>query len=856
MQLENSKRLMYSASYVTTQFTLEEQHKFEAAPGGGIYKANVLRGLALNRDDLENVRAFLANRPAEPHRDDYLRLAEMVERLLLTQRVMSTLELAAELAPVHFDAIVAFAQMSGKVTGPRHGGGPILGLVNRRRTISPIGRIHLERVEMYPAGMQQGELVFTVPMAPGETVAISHKEWSTSSREFEDIVQDFFESYSERGVAEKSDAAMSSESEAKHSSAVNFGASLSGSYSGVTLTTTLGIVDTSDERKSIKQSAQKTREVTEKASARARKEHKVSVKLETKTGNEDHSAKSITNTSINPVRLDYYRMMRKWRTDLFRYGLRQTYDIAIPQPGVRIWALHQRMAELDKLVRTPFVFALKATDLNDSNWFAKAAEVGAPAGAVPPPPAEFLMVVPPATIIDFIPENQAGITRFGKVEFDVPNGYWIKTAAAIADMSVYTNLDRSWIWLNGSNTGNMNDLSPHFFSDLHDLRQKQSGSMAAAYRYQGISFANLQLTLQLERTPDATTSWRHAAWAAIKASAEARYQEQLARLQEERDRLWRQLNGKDTLSLRRLEREELVRLVMTWLLGPTSEIKPGGVDLGAAPGASDPVQKTVARILANERTFHTASNPASFPTLGGVDEIAAYDAILFGEWVKFIHQAVEWENILYFLYPYFWGSEPVAREKMLFEHDDAEHERFLRAGYARIVLPVRPGYEEEFTSLVEHGTLQSHLSSPYMPIAQEIANFARTNYAGIPPANPELHARPLLFPEQRATWDTMQKAMAAIDAFKLDNGNYPGDLSELPGGAPLDAWGNELQYRIPGLGADYDLVSLGANNEVGGEGLDADISSAAGASLVATWFDYTPTSALDISMDTNINKMA
>jgi len=55
---------------------------------------------------------------------------------------------------------------------------------------------------------------------------------------------------------------------------------------------------------------------------------------------------------------------------------------------------------------------------------------------------------------------------------------------------------------------------------------------------------------------------------------------------------------------------------------------------------------------------------------------------------------------------------------------------------------------------------------------------------------------------------------------------------------------------MPGLGADYDLISLGADNAKGGEGLDADISSAAGASLVATWFDYTPTSAIDIDVDT------
>ena len=36
----------------------------------------------------------------------------------------------------------------------------------------------------------------------------------------------------------------------------------------------------------------------------------------------------------------------------------------------------------------------------------------------------------------------------------------------------------------------------------------------------------------------------------------------------ERDRLWMELAGRDTLSLRRLEREETVRDVLQWLMGP------------------------------------------------------------------------------------------------------------------------------------------------------------------------------------------------------------------------------------------------------------------------------------------------
>ena len=42
---------------------------------------------------------------------------------------------------------------------------------------------------------------------------------------------------------------------------------------------------------------------------------------------------------------------------------------------------------------------------------------------------------------------------------------------------------------------------------------------------------------------------------------------------------------------------------------------------------------------------------------------------------------------------------------------------------------------------------------------------------------------------------------------------------------PKDPWGNEYQYIIPGENGEYDLFSMGADGDVGGEGLDADIGN-------------------------------
>jgi hypothetical protein len=79
--------------------------------------------------------------------------------------------------------------------------------------LEPVGWLHLERLEMKPVGIERGELVSTIPMAPGESVRVGHKEWSIYSEELSRIVTDELENYAERGVEEKHDVAMSTDSE-------------------------------------------------------------------------------------------------------------------------------------------------------------------------------------------------------------------------------------------------------------------------------------------------------------------------------------------------------------------------------------------------------------------------------------------------------------------------------------------------------------------------------------------------------------------------------------------------------------------------------------------------------------------
>jgi hypothetical protein len=852
MELTNSKRVLRSASYVVTELTPPEVQQMEAHDGRALEKINFIRQAAIRPEDIESARERMV-REGGGQEDRVRRGFDMLNRVVRAVSAAegpagTNLSLAPLAAAISTDVLIGAALTAGERVGMPAMVALSVEAFRQRMHTAPVGRLHLERLEMYPAGIQRGELMFTVPLAPKETITISHKEWSTSGEEYERIVQDYFESYSERGVAEKTDVSMSTESESKRASVFNFSANMAGGYGPVSMSVSTGLSTTKEDRQALKESTQRSREVTEKASARTRQEHKVSAKLEAKRGMEDSAYRTITNPLNQASRIDYYRLMRKWRTDLFRYGLRLTFDIAIPTPGARLWALHRRVRELDRAIGKPFVFPLTPEAVPEVGWQGLAATYGATIDA--PPPATITISISRA-----LQDPKGGNEIF---DFVAPDGYVMRKDSVIcegvwasnpSDSSVGPATEPYIIFppyttiAFAPNTEN----PPGFVlgGSLRLASQGLGGGKHASWFliYMPVTRLLVDVRMDAVRLDTTLATWRVRSWTTLRDAAFAAYQAEIARLQAERDHLWMLLAGKDTLTLRRLEREELIRETLYWLIGADF----------------DPTPPDVAKVFAKLVRMEQEQLPDDWPGADMFRRLNSHEwatAAGFGDFVKFIHHAVEWESILYFLYPYFWGSDDLAREKMLFEHPDPNHREFLRAGYARVVVPIRPGYEAAFTTLLDTGIFSGPGTSPYLTIAEEVAAFARTNYAAVPPANPERHARPLLYPEQRRTWETMQAVVSKLEAHAQAQHAYPASLSELPGAPFNDAWGHALVYRNPGTGNDYDLLSLGADGVEGGEGLDTDISAGAGASLVATWFEYTPTSGIDIDLDVEVDKIA
>ena len=85
----------------------------------------------------------------------------------------------------------------------------------------------------------------------------------------------------------------------------------------------------------------------------------------------------------------------------------------------------------------------------------------------------------------------------------------------------------------------------------------------------------------------------------------------------------------------------------------------------------------------------------------------------------------------------------------------------------------------------------------------------------------------------------------SLDTYRLDVGRYPTTEEGLAAllaapptagakwngpylkkGVPPDPWGRPYQYKSPGAKSEYEIVSLGKDGQPGGEGDNADISSA------------------------------
>ncbi|WP_245746093.1 hypothetical protein [Nocardia altamirensis] len=737
--------------------------------------------------------------------------------------------------------------------------------VNAQAT--PLGMLNLERLEMAPAGLERGELIATIPLAPLEVTAVSHKEWSVRSKEFTSIVTDSLENTSETGVTDNTELAQSTSSQAQHSNQFNITGTVSGGIPVINGSASSGFTAQDSTSQSATDSTKHATALTKKASSRAKQEHKITISTTTVTGTEEVSTRTLKNPSDSEaMRVDYFSLMRKWRVRLYRYGLRLTYDLVIPEPGAGLRKMHKELADYRKQLG-PFHFDIPHSEITDRILTEKgetqphhlvlAERYGAVVPDPPRPPAS-----PQLNIADTPNFDDARI--FTPDPLEIPEGYrikklilWWNSASRTGSYKVKLEvLGSNYVWEMDQGALGPIELTS---DEWGRFMLHATGRVPISFRLQNNRQTSIKVVAELEEIPTrgepepgrppASTlvreKWQATVWNILRDAAQGQHYERQQDIATKASALQEQIEGVDTLTLRREESDEIMKGVLRFLLGPAFAFMPESV------------------IKAFQQAGVDIEHGIGFDeNVLGLDA-ASWAAVSEHEGlIRFINQAIEWENVVTFLYSYFWDVPTSWNFIRRLRHRDSTRQAFLRSGSARVVLTVRKGWEQDWINFVEGGLNGSPLPpnpkyAEYLSIAKEIAAYDARNYPGIPPANPARNAVRL----EEAVATTSSVAVAKSSGpknIKVDSSVGflvgaqvvidsvdtidPADKRPIQETQTITAIPDETHIVVAKLDRAHDgTVTPFAVLQPGTKG-----------ALIAEWGEYTPSSGTDIEIGSNL----
>jgi hypothetical protein len=198
-----------------------------------------------------------------------------------------------------------------------------------------------------------------------------------------------------------------------------------------------------------------------------------------------------------------------------------------------------------------------------------------------------------------------------------------------------------------------------------------SGNFWDVKAVSGTLVANCQLT------PEAENQWKQETFnAIIKAYEEAlvNYNDALAQKQAEGV----QFLGTNPLFYREIENTILRKNCISYLIDQTTTAK-----------------RTYGKDFLNgANTFGGTEVNLS----AGLDDYASF--------VKFMEQAFEWDIMSYNFYPYYWASRKNWLEMYQYDQtNDSVFKAFMQSGMARVIVTVRPGFEEAVRYYMQTGQI-------------------------------------------------------------------------------------------------------------------------------------------------------
>ncbi|WP_315052780.1 hypothetical protein [Chryseobacterium indoltheticum] len=224
-----------------------------------------------------------------------------------------------------------------------------------------------------------------------------------------------------------------------------------------------------------------------------------------------------------------------------------------------------------------------------------------------------------------------------------------------------------------------------------------TGQYNYTFRGDNLSGGNLAFNFNCELSQSFLEAWKQEGFDAIIKAYETAYADFLVKQKEADEKAKQQeAENKDKLSIfyRDMERVILKHNCIAYLLQDYLHV------LG--------------------QNFTSGDQMKNFQVILG-EELEQYAAL-----AKFMEQAFEWEIMDYTFYPYYWASRDEWQKMYLTENADPLFRSFLQSGMARVIVTVKPGFEDAVQFFMTTGKIWNGGEVPvigdpmYMSIVDEM----------------------------------------------------------------------------------------------------------------------------------------
>ncbi|MFI1170387.1 hypothetical protein [Streptomyces melanogenes] len=555
-----------------------------------------------------------------------------------------------------------------------------------RGTVAPSGIADLILVRQQLVGYEGAEVAHVENVLRGESKQREHTRRQeteqitftetevTTAEERELESTDRFEMTREASAVIKEDAQLKAglTVSGKYGPTVEFNASVEGSLSR-------------SKEEATKSAATFAQDVTQRSSNRISERvlHRTSLRVTTEVT--EKNTHGLDNRNGNGNISGVYQWVNKvYEAQMYNYGLRTMFDFMVPEPAAyfieTLQSAHASAVDLAK----PAPFTMRPdqiTELNYAQWVQLYH-----ATDVSPPPEMYR-----TKSFDFKAgggDSKTDYTHSGQIGID--DGYMAVQVSCGALFNLWQQ-NCSVDVLVGSRTHRFNYGDWLWTAPMTQERD----SVPVAVQTWRISGVAVGVEVKCQRTERALDKWRLETHAKLTTAYLARlseYEQQLAALQLQAGV---PIHGRNPLANQLIVADELRKSCISILTDQHFDLF-GSINVVTADGRAIP-------------------------------QIDVAEAAAEGAYVRFFEQAIEWEHLTWVAYPYFWGRKSQWDERLTYEDPDPQFNQFLKAGFCRVTVPIRPGFEGavdhymNFGELWNGGPLPAITSPLYLPIADELA---------------------------------------------------------------------------------------------------------------------------------------